>query len=1333
MSSLTSKIIAASHRPARWLRRGLRWLLVAVLGLWFVVLGLWLVLHWAILPKVDSWRPELEARATQWLGSSVRIGAIQVRTGGWIPALDLSEVRLLDAQGREALRLPRVTAALSARSLLTFSLRLEQLYVHQPELALRMDREGQLWIAGKKVSDQSGEDSPLLDWVLRQHEIAIQGGRLSWVDERTNTPPLTLQGVDLLLRNGLRRHELRLDANPPAGWGERFSLRARVSQPLLARPSQWQRWSGLLYAELPRARVAELRRHIQLPFDLSEGDGALRLWAGFAKGALTDLDLDLALRAVRMRLSPRVQPLQLEDLHGRLSWARQNSGSRWSAEGLRFTLLDEAGRARQWQPSRLTLSLDHPPQDAAWQSLRSRSLAGGRLQTTQLDLGLLAELVERLPLGAALHRELIERDPQGLVQQLDARWQGSLDAPQTWQVDASANDLAWAALAASETGSLGDPGLHGAALTVNANERGGQAKLQVRDGALAWPGLLADESLPLREAQAQLAWQRRPDQSWSLQMRQTRLRTPDGLVELDGQWRGPKPGEASPYGHLELTGRLGELQAAALKRYLPLPLDLGVRQYLADAIQGGQLRQVQLALKGPLNQFPFEKGGGQFKVSARAVGLRFAFVPSNAADETRAAYQSPWPALEDLNGELLFEGPGLKIRNARTRVGGLEAQGVQASIQHLNRDPLLRIEAGWRSPAQDALQFLRNTPIGGWTSHALDAAQASGTVSGRLSFQIPLQHADQTKVQGHVLLAGNELRLRPELPPFQNVRARADFTERSLSIPTAQARWLGGELKVDGGTQRDGSLRLTAQGQASAEGLRGATEWGALAQLAQQWRGSTSYQFSGQWFNERSELTLRSSLAGLGADLPEPFNKAPEASWPLHVSWLTDAQRTDHLTLQMGPLVQGRLQLSPGQRLRGGLRIGQAANGSAELSLPEQGFHVQLDLPRLDLDAWRASTRNMAGGSSALLPDRIALNTPQLIWAGRSVQGLSAGISLERGRAAPLWRATLQSTQASGYLEYQEPSSAQQPALLHARLARLALPKAEVERVDQALDRAIGALPGLDVLVDDFELRGMKLGRLELKAQGAAAGQAWALSRLALTHPDANFQAQGQWNPQTHRSEFDWQLALANSGNYLTALGLPDTVRGGKGEMKGQLGWRGSPLSPDIGGLDGAFSVQLGAGQFLKAQPGAARLLGVLSLQSLPRRLLFDWRDVFADGFAFDDFAGEVKIAKGVARSSNLRMRGPQASVLMDGSADLQRETADFKALVVPDVNAGGASLAYAAINPAIGLTTFLAQLLLRKPLAAANTQQFHIHGRWADPKVDKMEKPELPASAASN
>ena len=61
-------------------------------------------------------------------------------------------------------------------------------------------------------------------------------------------------------------------------------------------------------------------------------------------------------------------------------------------------------------------------------------------------------------------------------------------------------------------------------------------------------------------------------------------------------------------------------------------------------------------------------------------------------------------------------------------------------------------------------------------------------------------------------------------------------------------------------------------------------------------------------------------------------------------------------------------------------------------------------------------------------------------------------------------------------------------------------------------------------------------------------------------------------------------------------------------------------------------------------------------------------------------------------------MRGAAAAVLMEGSADVERETQDLRVVVVPEINAGTASLAYAFINPAIGLGTFLAQYFLRKP-----------------------------------
>ena len=72
---------------------------------------------------------------------------------------------------------------------------------------------------------------------------------------------------------------------------------------------------------------------------------------------------------------------------------------------------------------------------------------------------------------------------------------------------------------------------------------------------------------------------------------------------------------------------------------------------------------------------------------------------------------------------------------------------------------------------------------------------------------------------------------------------------------------------------------------------------------------------------------------------------------------------------------------------------------------------------------------------------------------------------------------------------------------------------------------------------------------------------------------------------------------------------------------------------------------------------------------------------------------------------------------------DIVREQQDLKVVVVPELNAGTASLIATAINPAIGLGTFLAQFLLREPLQSATTQQFHISGGWADPKVEKIEK----------
>jgi uncharacterized protein YhdP len=275
----------------------------------------------------------------------------------------------------------------------------------------------------------------------------------------------------------------------------------------------------------------------------------------------------------------------------------------------------------------------------------------------------------------------------------------------------------------------------------------------------------------------------------------------------------------------------------------------------------------------------------------------------------------------------------------------------------------------------------------------------------------------------------------------------------------------------------------------------------------------------------------------------------------------------------------------------------------------------------------------------------------------------------------------------------------------------------------------------LDIVVDDIELRGRHLGRIEIQAVNRLApAREWQLTRLRLGVPEAQLSATGRWAATAdagetatgvprRKAEFHFELDIADSGALLARLGTPDAVRGGKGKLAGNVTWMGSPLAIDYPSMSGRFNVAIEQGQFLQVQPGAARLLGVLSLQSLARRLTFDFRDVFLEGFVFDSISGDVQIAHGVASTNNLVIHGVPAAVLMEGSADIAHESQDLRVVVVPEINAGAASLAVAVINPAIGLGTFLAQLFLREPLIAANTREFHVTGPWADPQVETVAR----------
>ena len=209
----------------------MRWLLRLLLALLLLMVSLWGALHYLIVPRISDFRPRIEAMAGSVIGVPVRMGQITAYSGGLIPSFELRDVQLLDTQGRTALALPRVLAALSWTSLLRLDF--DQLYIDQPTLEIRRMADGRVFVAGLDVSSgPRGPDTPLADWFFSQREFVIRGATVRWVDEQRTAQALELGALDLVMRNGARSHELRLDATPPAGWGDRFQMVGKFRRPL---------------------------------------------------------------------------------------------------------------------------------------------------------------------------------------------------------------------------------------------------------------------------------------------------------------------------------------------------------------------------------------------------------------------------------------------------------------------------------------------------------------------------------------------------------------------------------------------------------------------------------------------------------------------------------------------------------------------------------------------------------------------------------------------------------------------------------------------------------------------------------------------------------------------------------------------------------------------------------------------------------------------------------------------------------------------------------------------------------------------------------------------
>ena len=315
-----------------------------------------------------------------------------------------------------------------------------------------------------------------------------------------------------------------------------------------------------------------------------------------------------------------------------------------------------------------------------------------------------------------------------------------------------------------------------------------------------------------------------------------------------------------------------------------------------------------------------------------------------------------------------------------------------------------------------------------------------------------------------------------------------------------------------------------------------------------------------------------------------------------------------------------------------------------------------------------------------------------------------------------------------------QPPKANDTGKLTARLRRLALPPEETTSGTTAPGTARRDLPALDVTAESYlSKKGRDLGRLELHAKPDGAD--WRIDTLSLRNPESDLTANGRWRVRgaLQRTELDVNLEIRDAGKFLARHGVPEGVRGGNGKFVGQLNWVGGPQDFNYPTLDGKFRVDVLRGQFTKVDPGIGKLLGILNLDALARRLTFDFRDVLAEGYSFDEMSGDVALKTGVMNTSNLRIVGPSAKVEISGEADIAKETQHLRIRVQPSLTGGLAAAAAAAtVNPIVGAGVLLGSTILKDPIGKLFAGDYDVTGTWVEPHVELAAGTRLPSPAAN-
>lgn len=1235
-----------------------------------VVGGVVLGLRYWLLPNIESYRGDIESALTRAVGQRVTIGSISADWDGLRPQMSLAKVTVFDKAGAPALELERVNNTLSWLSLVFLELRFYALEIDGPELSVRRAKDGTLFVAGIEMK-QSTQGGGLADWLLRQREILIRDATIAWTDEQRDSPQLVLSRVMFRLQNDLHRHKFGLTAIAPPELAGPLDVRGDLVGGSVRAAKQWQ---GQVFMQLDYADLARWSVWVPMPIAVAQGRGALRTWVDIANERVTGVIADVRLADVNARLAADLDPLVLGELNGRIAWRDWSSGFEFTARGLVASGTD----GRRIQPGDFYLRRD---------LARDGKAGRGEMRASALDLYGITQIARHVPLDADVLAALVRYAPRGTVEEMSGKWSGDWP-PRSFEVRAKVRDLSANAVERF-------PGFTNLSGTLDANEKRGTLTLANRDMSLELPGVFAGP-LVFDNLAGQIGWSA-AGQSYDIRLADITFANGDAAGSLQGSVKTAEDGKTS----VDLTGALTRADARRVARYLPLAIRKSTRDWLESALVAGQSNDVRLRLRGDLAEFPFDQPGnkGIFEIKAKATG-------------GVVEYAAGWPRIENISADLLLTANRMEVRAATASILGTQLTRAVATIADLNHaDEILEVGGEAEGPTTEFLRFIAESPVTGMIDRFTEGMEAQGRGRLDVKLTIPLRAISTTRVAGNYQFNANRLRFDADMPALEQVNGRLEFTNSGVRAQGVAAQVFGGAATINLATQ-DGSVAVTAAGRANVDALRKGMDIPALQYVS----GTTDWRSSLTVRAKQVDFVIESGMRGIVSTLPPPLDKAADDAVPLHFERRISGSQQDQLRLSYGDVLiatatrQRDAQRSTFERAAIGL-------GSEPPSADGPGIWVRGSLATLDLDRWRA-VFGQPTGRAGLLPNLASLDLKAgtLEVFGRRFQNVVINAREQAGN----WNGRIASREMTGEIGWRSQGKGQ----VIARMQRLSMP-ASLERADVGAatpteERPV-EYPALDVVVEDFSYKGRAFGRLELIA--VPDGRDWKIERLDIRNPAGRLVADGMWHWQSRapRTQLNGRLDVADIGKFLTRFGYPEGIRGGTATLIGTMSWAGPPQDLDFPTLAGNVSIEAGRGQFAKLDPGIGKLLSILSLQALPRRVALDFKDVFSDGFAFDEILGTLKLQRGVANTENFRINGSSAKVVMNGDIDLVQETQKLRVRVTPSVGDTVATVTALIGGPVAGIGVFLAQKLLKDPLGQIVAYDYAVTGTWGDPQVTRL------------